>query len=287
MTSRLKDGRGDLVRAGGRVVLWAVLLVVLARGLGAIFGGEHDRTAGVAGRPAAGFPDAEARAVAARFARAYLSVSPGGDQRRDRVVAGLLADGLSDRAAPVVPRRSPGARVAWATVAREDSLGDSRALITVAVFFDDGRARDLTVPVARDRDGGLVVFDLPYFTAPPARAQLAADEPVALPDEVAGPVGGLAERFLRLYVEGAPRSELAYLLAPGSRVDALAAGLSLVAVDEVGEPPGTVQTGGHRTVLASVRVRDEATGAVYPLRYRLRVTQRDRWYVAAVEGGRR
>lgn len=41
--------------------MWAVLLVVLARGVGAIFGGEHDRPGGVSGRPAEGFPDVEAR----------------------------------------------------------------------------------------------------------------------------------------------------------------------------------------------------------------------------------
>ena len=40
--------------------------------------------------------------------------------------------------------------------------------------------------------------------------------------------------------------------------------------------------GRERTVLASVRARDEATGAVFGLRYRLRFVRGDRWYVAAV-----
>ena len=38
----------------------------------------------------------------------------------------------------------------------------------------------------------------------------------------------------------------------------------------------------ERTVVAPVRARDVATGAVYGLRYRLRLVRGDRWYVAAV-----
>src|SRR5205823_10667211 len=74
---------------------------------------------------------------------------------------------------PVVPpfaQDAPPQSVGGAAVARWAVVDSSRALITVAV--DGGRY--LTVPVARDGAGGLVVYDLPSFAAPPARGHVAA-----------------------------------------------------------------------------------------------------------------
>ena len=42
---------------------------------------------------------------------------------------------------------------------------------------------------------------------------------------------------------------------------------------------------GGRLVLATVDVRDRATGAVLALRYRVRMVRRDRWYVADLNRG--
>ena len=58
--------------------------------------------------------------------------------------------------------RSPGSR----------ALDDSHALVTVAAAATGG-TQYLTVPVARDARGGLVVSDLPSLAAPPARASVA------------------------------------------------------------------------------------------------------------------
>jgi hypothetical protein len=40
--------------------------------------------------------------------------------------------------------------------------------------------------------------------------------------------------------------------------------------------------GRRRTVLATVRARDQAGGGVFSLRYRLLLVREDRWYVAAI-----
>lgn len=122
------------------MVLWIVIAVVLIRGIGAIAGGGESARAPEAVGAGAGFPDAEARVFAARFAAAYLDASAGGTGRgHGRRVAGFLSEGLSDRAMPVVSRRILGARVAWAMVARKQALGASRALITVATTSHDGQ----------------------------------------------------------------------------------------------------------------------------------------------------
>jgi hypothetical protein len=62
-------------------------------------------------------------------------------------------------------------------------------------------------------------------------------------------------------------------------------GLRVAAVEKLEQATSTA-SGARRTVIASVRVRELATNAVYPLDYRLDVNRRDgRWYVAAVAGG--
>jgi hypothetical protein len=172
-------------------------------------------------------------------------------------------------------------------VAREVSLGGSRALVTVAARTADGVDRYVTVPVARDGDGGLAVFGLPSVSPAPPRASADVGDqlvPVSRPD--AGPIGDLARRFVRAYVEGADRTSLDYLLLPGARVVTMPGGLSVLSVDAV-EQPMSAPGGRRRSLVVSVRVRDASTDGVYPLAYRLSVERRDRWYVAAVGGGPR
>jgi hypothetical protein len=264
------------LRSAGRVALWLAVGIVLIRGVGSIV----SEPAGPSDRAAAEprFPDAEARAFAVRFASAYLDPPLGG-------LAGYLADGLSDQAA-VTPPRGPGAKVAWATVARESSLGDSRALVTVAVLTDAGASRYVTVPVARDKRGGLVVSALPSFSAPPPRAVLRGEDVEPLTGPGSEAVGDLAERFLRAYLSGGDSDALAYLLVPGAAVAPMPGGLAVVSFDGADQVAATA-TARRRSVRASVTVRDRETGAVYPLGYRLEVVKHDRWHVAEIAGGPR
>jgi hypothetical protein len=268
---------GLALRNAGRVALWVAVAIVLVRGIGAIVSYPDGAPSGRSAQTAeVRFPGDEARAFALRFVNAYLDPAGAGSITR------FLADGLSDRAA-LVPPRGPGASVAWATVARAASLGGARALVTVAALRQDGTSRYVTVPVARDERGGLVVSGLPSFSPPPPRAALDGDDVEPLTGREAEPIGDLVERFLREYVAGADRAALSYLLLPGATVAPLPAGLRVVGVDGLEQassaPPG------QRSVIASVRVRESSTGAIYPLAYRLDIARRDRWYVAAVAGG--
>lgn len=279
---------GELLRAGGRVAVWAVLAIVFARGLaGVIVGPQRVAPRTVPPAPAgAGFPDAEADAFAVDFAREYLSVPARGRAGWARLVAPFLVSGLSDRAAAALPRRSPGQQVAQATVARAVSLGGARALITVACNFTDPArpARYLVVPVARGAAGGLVVFDLPALSAPPPPAgDVSFSDPPPLTGPSAAEIQDLVGRFLGAYLAAQDPSGLAYFLAPGAAVPPIGAGLSLVSLDAVGQQREPTTT--DAAVLAAVHVRDAQSGAVYPLRYRLGLVHRDRWYVSSLAGG--
>ena len=274
---------GGIVRTAGRATLWACVGLLLVRGVGDVLADTEPVTTTAPVRTrAASFPDGDALAFAAGFARTYLTTGAGREQR----LASYFANtSLSDQAAPAASSRGPGAAVAEATVAREVPLGDSRALITVAALLRDGRTRYLTVPVARDEHGGLTVYDLPSFSAPPVAG--AAEAPATVP--ISGPDGDavvdLTRRFLRVYLHGEDESALAYFLAPDVHVAPIGAGLAVEAIEEVarlGAGPG------HRMQLAAtVLVRDRTSGTTYRQRYRVAIERRERWYVTGVAGGPR
>ena len=86
-------------------------------------------------------------------------------------------------------------------------------------------------------------------------------------------------RFLRAYLAGAA-DELTYLVPPGTP-DRRGGGPLRAVVAGVGRRAGP---GRRRAVSGSCwppsQARDVASGAVYALRYRVRLVRRDRWYVA-------
>lgn len=263
-------------RAAARGLLWVCVALVFVRGLTDIANGPAAARNGTRDTRQALGGD-EARAFAVAFTRSYLTVpQPAGLER-------FFADGLRDRAMAIVSPHSPGVQVTQATVAREVSLGSSRALLTVAAWTSEGHVSYLTVPVAIDDRGGLVVDDLPAFSAPPRHGTTTGQAPALLTGGEQDAIGGLVRRFLSEYIPGHDEATFGYLLAPGARIAPMAPGLGLLTVEELAEPqPGD---GRRRVVVATVRVRSSRTRAIYTQRYRLTVVRRDRWYVAAVAGG--
>jgi len=283
-TLRRNAGRSGLVRTAGRATLWACVGLLLARGAGDVLADPQPATTTAPiGSRAPPFLDGDALAFAAGFARTYLT----SDARHEaRLASYFSSKSLSDQAAPAASSRGPGAAVAEATVAREVSLGDSRALITVATLLRDGRTRYLTVPVARDEHGGLAVYDLPSFSAPPV-AGTSVEAPVAIPlsGRDGEAVSDLARRFLRVYLHGEDESALAYFLAPDVHVAPIGTGLAVEAIEEVarlGAAPGR-----GMQLTATVKVRDRTSGVTFRQRYRVAVERRERWYVTGLAGGPR
>ena len=112
------------------------------------------------------WPDEQARAFAAGFARAYLSYSPRHPKRYARGLGRFMAPELTAAAVPRFAKLGDAQSVAHAVTAGAARIDDDRALITVAVgLAGDPAVRYLAVPVARDDRGGLAVVDLPSFVA--------------------------------------------------------------------------------------------------------------------------
>jgi hypothetical protein len=276
----------ELVAQAGRVLLWLAVLLVLIRGLDGIASARHgaSRVRGASGQTAAGgWPDDAARAFAVQFATAYLTHAPGADPvAYARRVDGFASAELADKLAPAFAWRAPAQALQAAIVGGIVRLDGRRALITVAATLTTGggqATRWLTVPIARDDRGGLVVYDLPSFAAGPARAAggPVQGDPLFGPDS--GAITDVVSRFLRAYLVG-DTGALAYLSAPGTRIAATTGGLRLLDVDSI-ETAAPASAGG-RVLLVAVSARDLVSRVTYALRYRVQLVSRDRWYVAAI-----
>lgn len=267
VTSHSSSGR-SLLRGFGRVAIWTVLGLLLLRGIVASPAGQ----APVAAAPGVATDQASA-AFATRFARAYL------EEPATEALTPYLAEG-----AKLGTGRPPqgGELVAQAEVTETDELGDGRAVLTVACELRDSRTLYLAVPIVRSKAGEVAALGAPSIVAAPAAAGADPERPQPLSGSDAGAIQALVEKFLPAYVEASEPSDLAYFVAPGAVVAPLGGGLDLAAISGVtqlgsGEGP-------RREVLAAARLTDPASGATYPVVYRLELVKGARWYVRGVEG---
>lgn len=262
---------GSVLRGAGRAALWALVGLLLVRGVVATAAGPR------AEAPAHSTPDGVGQAEASfaiRFARAYLAdPSPAS-------LAGYLADGA--RLGSGRPPRE-GQEVAQAEVTASEELGGGHEVLTVACELRGSRILYLAVPTARSGAGGVAALGAPWIVGAPVTAGVVtADQPRPLAGEDAGQIAALVRRFAPAYVRAGSAGDLSYLVAPGSEVEPLGSELRLVSVAAVGQL-GSGE-GARRTVVARARVEDPSSGAIYPLAYRLELVRGARWYVARVEG---
>ena len=267
------DGRsvGSVLRAVGRVALWALVGLLLLRGVSGVLSEPRQDGSPTTDRGSAADPAAAAFAV--RFARAYLTDSS------PQALAPYLAPGSS---APAPAGTGAVAQVEQAEVAAVRDLGDRQAIVTVACELGDARTLYLAVPIVREDAAEVAALGVPALVAGPAGVGPSVEPPRPLAGADAGEIAELVRRFLPVYLTAAGPGDLSYLLAPDAEVTPPGGGFELVAVasvKQIGSGEGT-----RRTVIATARVRDSASGAVVPLAYRLRLVRRERWYVARVEG---
>ncbi len=261
---------GSVLRAAGRVALWALVGLLLLRGISGVLTEPRPADRGPAGHTSSIDPATAAFAV--RFARTYLS------EPSPQALAPFLAPGTS---APSLGSGA-GAQVEQAEVSGIRHLGDGEAIVTVACQLDDARTLYLAVPIVREDAAEVAAQGVPAIVAGPAGVGEGVEEPRPLAGPDSGAIAELVRRFLPAYLSATAPGDLSYLLAPAAVVTPPGGGFELVAVASIKQLGGG--EGARRTAIATARVRDAATGAVYPLAYRLQLLRRDRWYVEAVEG---
>lgn len=261
----------SLLRGTGRVAIWTVLGLLLIRGVVA----EPTGTPRVAAKPSAAL-DPATSAFAVRFARTYLADPSGA------ALTAFLAEGA--RVGAGTPPQEETGDVAQAEVSDVEDLGGGRAVLTVACELRDARTLYLAVPIVRSGADEVAALGAPSMVAAPGAAGVDSNEqPQAVAGPDAGAIQGLVAKFLPEYLAGGDAGSLSYFLAPGATVRPLGGAIefrTITGVTQLGSGEGP-----SRSVLAAARVGDPASGAVYPVAYRLELVKRGgRWYVEAVEG---
>jgi hypothetical protein len=259
-----------VLRAAGRLALWALVGLLLLRGISGVL---SEPQVGAVTAEHSSSSDPATAAFAVRFARTYLS------EPSPEALAPYLAPGTT---APPPAGTDAVTQVEQAEVAGFRDLGNGEAIVTVACSLDDARTLYLAVPIVREDAGEVAALGVPAVVAGPAGVGEGVEAPRPLAGSDAGKIGELVRRFLPVYFSATSSGDFAYLLAPTATVTPPGGGFELVAVSSV-KQLGDGE-GARRTAVASARVRYAATGTVYPLAYRLQLVQRDRWYVERVEG---
>ncbi|HET8956349.1 MAG TPA: conjugal transfer protein [Solirubrobacterales bacterium] len=270
-TNQTDSSVKSLLRGIGRIGIWTVLGLLLIRGIVA-------GPAPSAPRPerSTAAPGPKEAAFAVRLARAYLA-DPSAAALAPFLAEGAVALGGGR------PPRPGGSDLAQAEVSGFQELGDGRSILTVACDLRDTRTLYLAVPIARSEAGEVAALGAPSIVAEPGGTGVASPE---RPQSLAGPdataIRGLVAKFLPGYLGARDPRDLSYFLAPGARVEPLGGQVGLVAITEVRQL-GAAE-GPRREVLVAARISDAASGAVYPLTYRLDLVRSGRWYVEAVAG---
>jgi hypothetical protein len=220
--------------------------------------------------------DPATSAFAVRFARTYLADPSGA------ALEPFLAEGA--RVGAGTPPQVQTEDVAQAEVSGVEDLGGGRAVLTVACELRDARTLYLAVPIVRSGAGEVAALGAPSIVAAPGAAGVdSKEQPQAVAGPDAGAIQGLVAKFLPTYLAAGDAGSLSYFLAPGAAVQPLGGAIgfrAITGVTQLGSGEGPV-----RSVLAAARVSDPASGAVYPVAYRLELVKRGgRWYVDAVEG---
>ncbi|MGW5851971.1 conjugal transfer protein [Streptomyces sp. NPDC055254] len=291
-----QDERSGAVfaRRLGRGLVWFVFILAAVTGVRSwIIPPKAPAPAPAPVQTAAAYPDAEAQAVAARFARAYLSWDESKAAERAALLASVLpagaetAMGWDGRGRQEVLTVQPGAVKPGADQqarVRVDVLiraGEAPAGATPAPAAASARWVGLDVPVI-EAGGRVVVTGRPGLVGIPATGPKTPALPAVQADpELSMQTETTVGKFFQSFAGGDVES----VTAPGAKVPGLPAGITFK-----GLTSWSVDAGSGRDRSGTAVVAWTLGGAAVEQVYRVKLTQvssadAQRWQVADVHGG--
>ncbi len=217
--------------------------------------------------------DRGAEGFASLFARRYLSWNSQ-DPEAHRLALAPFVGSSMEAEAGLQPPQSGEQQVQWTEIVQAHAIASDEHLYTVAAQTDTEGLLYLTVTVARETSGGLVLAGYPALVGAPVSAPAVLPEHLREVEEPA--LVTVVTRALRNYLGGS-ESELAADLSATARVSSPPLALTLESVQSLDWSLA------GRSVLAVVRARDRR-GAQYTLAYELGVaSDAGRWEISAIQ----
>jgi hypothetical protein len=264
-----------------RAVLWAVLILVVYRGVTAIVLGETQpakATGGVSTSPASKFPVTLAGAYALEFGQVYLNFSPATATQRATQLAGFVPAG-SD---PQLGWNGTGSeQLQSEQVAGIDVRDASHAVVTLLARVN-GRLMELGVPIYAT-PAGLVVSGEPAWLPAPSGVSVPSSSGVASDSATQTVLMNQLPSFFQAYGSG-NQVTLGRFLAPGASVSGLGGTVAFKSITSVSVPPGGLTR--HITATVLWNIPGQGSGrssgglAGLEMSYALTMVQRSgTWYV--------
>jgi hypothetical protein len=280
----------------GRVVLWALIIVIVVNGVRAPF--ERFTQGNSAAESAAspsdnGFPVNQATSFANQFAQVYLNFTAARPEER----AGRLAPFLPDGADPQFGWDGYGQMSAGAIQPYGVDVLDARNAVVTLTTQSGNRRFLLSVPVYHD-DGRFVVAGRPALLPAPAQAGLPQ---MPEPDRDDGAESELRPQlagFFKAYADG-DSVQLQRYVAQGVSLEGFRGAFTLIELKDVSVPPGGTTRDVTVTVVWGVPAASTpnpeptptdptAVGGRLEQTYRLTVEkQGDKWFVKDIRGAGR
>lgn len=265
-----------------RIILWAVLIIIGARGIIAI--ALNQKTPATSpGAPASSagpstrFPSALAQAYALQFASVYLNFSQATATVRAQRLAAFLPPGADSQ----LGWNRAGSMTLDSAQAAGVQVRDSQHAVVLVLAEVNGKLMELGVPVYA-AGGGLVVTGQPAWLPAPAKAAPAA--PAAGQSDPAATAALQAQlpAFFTAYASGSATT-LARFLAPGASVTPLGGAVTFSSISGLYVPTG----GDARPIIVSVtwQIPGQAGTAAAQLQMTYQMTvvsQNSSWYVKSI-----
>jgi Conjugative transposon protein TcpC len=286
---RASEGWGG---AGGRwllwplrVVLWAALLVIVFRGVTAIFFGPSSAPpaagTGSASAKSGQFPVALAEAYAAEFGRVYLNFNPQDQGLREQQLAEFVPASVA-AAQPDLGWNGVGQlSLQSEQVAGIAVQGPQHAVVTLLALVN-GQLMELGVPVAAS-DGAVVVAGQPAWLPAPASIALPAPAPGRSDLAAQSQLMNELPAFFQAYASG-DNAALNRFLAPGVRMTGLAGTVAFDSIAGLHVPPGGTTRQITVSVIWQLLSQGVPSGAKLQVTYSMSVVQQSgvKWYVKEI-----
>ncbi|WP_169948699.1 conjugal transfer protein [Microbispora sp. H11081] len=281
----------------GRVIVWALIVVIVVNGVRAIFERslEGDGVpAPAAGTATSGFPTTQAAAFANQFAAVYLNYDAANPQQRAERLRAFLPEGADDQFGwNGYGRMSAGAfQFAGIEVADDHNArvtvtyqsGGSRGLLSVPVYYDNGRFVVSAQPALLPAPGPA---GLPQLPDPDRDSATEAELRPQL------------EGFFKAYATG-NQVDLQRYVASGVTVNGFGGDFTLAELKDVVVPPGGTDSrkvtavvvwavaSGDQVAQASPAQDPAAEPAGLEQAYQLTIEkQGGKWFVRDIQGASR
>ncbi|GAA4926258.1 hypothetical protein GCM10023334_031910 [Nonomuraea thailandensis] len=283
----------------GRIILWALIVVIVVNGIRAPFERftqQEPASSNVAAQADKGFPTDGGMAFAAQFAGVYLNFSPEDAASRSSKLAAFLAEGMD----PQMGWDGYGKLAAVAVQPYDIEASDARNAVVSVAFQSGPRRMLLSVPIYYSGDDAgrrFVVAGRPAILPAPAPADLPQVAAPESDDAAAAELKPQLEGFFKEYASG-DAAGLQRYVAAGKSLPSFGGAFSFSQLKEVVVPVGGATREIQAVVVWAVPSGDApptpnatdpaAVGGTLEQVYRLTVEkQGDKWFVADIRGGGR